>query len=329
MSMTMWQGTRYRQGMRGGHYESWFLRANHPKKAEAFWIRYTLLVPQATDLPALGELWVVYTQAELQVIRVAKSVYPLQEGRYAENYLDIELGGSYLRSGVAKGQAQGPDDVQWDLRYEGSTMPVLLLPKHWYNSGFPRAKSVTTRPVVSFIGTLQVNGAVIPINHWIGSENHNWGSRHTDKYAWAQVVGFDNDPEVFFEIIAARVQWRSFLTPVMTLLVLRVDGQEIRLNGMLQALRANSHWKPLAWFFKSSGKGVRVRGVISAQPHECVALRYANPPGGEHICFNSKVAACDLWLERAGRPPRHLVTQGRAAFEILGDDPVEGMPVMA
>ena len=329
MSLAIWQGARYRPGMRGGHYESWFLRANHPKRAEAFWIRYTLLVPQDTHLPALAELWVVYSQDEPRVIHVAKSVYTLDEGRYAENCLDIAWGDSYLRSGIAKGEAQGPDEVRWDLRYEGSTMPVLLLPERWYTSSFPRAKSVTTRPMVSFIGTLQVNGLLIPIDHWVGSENHNWGSRHTDHYAWGQVVGFDKEPDVFFEIIAARVRWRNFWTPVMTLLVLRIDGQEIRLNGMLQALRAHSRWEPLAWSFASSAKGIRVRGTISAQRHECVALRYDNPPGGEHICLNSKVAACDLWLERAGLPVRHLVTQHRAAFEILGDDAVEGIPVMA
>ena len=40
---------------KGGHYESWFVRANHPHKPQASWIRYTLF--RARDQrPALGEV---------------------------------------------------------------------------------------------------------------------------------------------------------------------------------------------------------------------------------------------------------------------------------
>jgi hypothetical protein len=40
----------------------------------------------------------------------------------------------------------------------------------------------------------------------VGSQNHNWGSRHTDHYAWGQVAGFDDDPDAFLELSTARVR---------------------------------------------------------------------------------------------------------------------------
>ena len=58
--MIPYHGSQY--SGRGGHYESWFLRANHPHKPQAFWIRYTLFVP-ADDRPALGELWAIWFDA--------------------------------------------------------------------------------------------------------------------------------------------------------------------------------------------------------------------------------------------------------------------------
>jgi hypothetical protein len=46
-----------------------------------------------------------------------------------------------------------------------------------------------------FEGEFEVDGESIVIDGWPGSENHNRGSRHTDTYAWGQVVGFDDAPE--------------------------------------------------------------------------------------------------------------------------------------
>ena len=35
------------------------------------------------------------------------------------------------------------------------------------------------------------------LERWIGSQNHNWGRKHTDSYAWGQVAGFDDAPQTF------------------------------------------------------------------------------------------------------------------------------------
>jgi len=37
-----------------GHYESFFIRANHPQKPLAFWIRYTIFQPAKNHSNALG-----------------------------------------------------------------------------------------------------------------------------------------------------------------------------------------------------------------------------------------------------------------------------------
>ena len=47
-------------GQNDGHYESYFLRANHPARPLAFWIRYTLFSPKDHPEQALGELWAVF-----------------------------------------------------------------------------------------------------------------------------------------------------------------------------------------------------------------------------------------------------------------------------
>jgi len=57
-----------------------------------------------------------------------------------------------------------------------------------------------------------------------------------------------------------------------------------------------------------------------------VGLNYYNPPGGNKYCLNTKIASCQLILKdkRTGKE-EILVTNRRAAFEILTDDRNHGV----
>ena len=168
-----------------------------------------------------------------------------------------------------------------------------------------------------FDGTLEVDGEAIAIDGWIGSENHNWGRQHTDSYAWGQVVGFDDAPDAFLECATARLKLGPLWTPPMTIVCLRYDGRDYRLNSGLQPFRAKGAWKDFDWHFDSAQAGVRIHGRMHAAPEDFVSLTYYNPPGGSHTCLNSKLAACEVTLERSGQAAVTLTSRHRAAFEIL------------
>jgi hypothetical protein len=88
----------------------------------------------------------------------------------------------------------------------------------------------------------------------------------------------------------------------------------------LGAIRSRGRLDGLRWTLDTRRAEVRLRGQFTVTPERCVELRYLNPPGGEKICLNSKLAACELTLFRPGESPLRLTTQERAAFEILGDE---------
>ena len=69
-------------GQPNGHYESFFLRANHPTRPLAFWIRYTLFSPKNRPDNALGELWAIFFNGESNEHAVAKQEFPLAECRF-------------------------------------------------------------------------------------------------------------------------------------------------------------------------------------------------------------------------------------------------------
>ena len=311
---------RYRPGDNQGHYESYFQRANHPDRPLAFWIRYTIFSPRGQPGAAVGQLWAIYSDGETGKITTAKDVFPIERCRFSPDGLDVTIADATLSDGLLAGSASGPDGcVAWDLRFEGDQEPLLLLPRKFYDGGFPKAKSLVGIPNAHFSGRLVVGDQEVDINDWVGSQNHNWGKRHTDHYAWGQVAGFDNDPGAFLELSTARVRFGPVWTPFLTFVVLRVGGQTYAFNGLRRALLARAHFNNSHWDFLTGDANASIEGRIEAPAETFVTLRYDNPPGGHKTCLNSKLASCQLTLRRAGMEPLTRHTWSRAAFEILSD----------
>jgi hypothetical protein len=198
-----------------------------------------------------------------------------------------------------------------------------------YERGFPKAKSLVGTPNAEYTGTLTVDGREIPIDGWRGSQNHNWGSRHTDRYAWGQVAGFDNAPDAFLECCTAQVKLGPVWSPRLTFVVLRDEGQEIALNGLLQAVRASGNFDFFTWTIDSRSPHARIYGRIHAPATVFVGLSYQNPPGGRKTCLNTKLASAEITVERRGQSPLTLKTMHRAAFEILTDRTDHGVAIVA
>lgn len=314
-----WNGARFVAGT--GAYESWFQRANHPTRPLAFWIRYTIFASRADPRAAVGELWAVFFDGERKRVVAAREEHPLARCAFSSRGLEVRVGDARLDARRLEGRAAlGAHAIGWSLGHASDEPPLLLLPERLYTGGFPKAKALVGSPLARFDGSIEVDGEAIPVEGWVGSQNHNWGSEHTARYAWGQVAGFDDDPSAFLELSSAQVRVGPVLTPRMTALVLRLDGEELRFSDVPTALRARGRYAPFHWSFETGDRHTRVAGTIAAPSWSFVALPYGNPPGGIKTCLNSKLARCDLTVTRRGQPPRTLSTASRAAFELVSDE---------
>jgi len=276
-----WNASRFDPNDSLGLYESYFQRGNHPTRPLAFWIRYTVFSPRTHPEQARGELWAIYFDGKAGRISAAKQDVPIADCDFARTRLDVRIGGATLDDHALTGSAKSPAHaLAWKLAYRSDESPLLLLPESWYERSLPRAKALVGAPNAIYIGTLSVDGENIAVDGWRGSQNHNWGRRHTDRYAWAQVAGFDNAPESFLECTTAQVKLGPFRTPRMTLLVLRDEGREIAINGLRQSLQASADFDFFTWHFDTRNAQARVRGHIHAPANAFVGLTYDNPPGG-------------------------------------------------
>ena len=324
--------TRFRPGTSDGHYESFFVRANHPIRPLAFWIRYTIFCPRQHPELTVGELWAIVFNGETNQHVAVKSEMPFAACSFDPSRLAIQIGQARLETGMLVGEAaSGGHVLQWDLRFTGDTPPLFLLPLASYDGPQPPAKSLVARPLAVFTGSLVADGAPLQVKGWTGSQNHNWGPRHTDHYAWGQVAGFDDGPDTMLEVVTARRRLGPLWSPFVTLLVVRRGAEEIALNSPIQMRRARGAFTPFDWHFRSATDAVRIEGHISAPSSAFVSLTYHNPPGGDKVCLNSKLAVCDLTItHRVGAAwgqPERLVARQRAAFEILTDHPDPRVPL--
>jgi len=321
--------TRY-SGQAEGHYESFFVRANHPQRPLAFWIRFTIFSPLGHPEQALGELWAVFFNGESSQHAAFKKEVPLSECVFDGSQFLVRIANSEINAQALHGSIESPEGaISWDLTYQGDAQPLLLLPLERYPTRFPAAKSLVALPMACFNGELLVNGERIAVDDWVGSQNHNWGRRHTDRYAWGQVAGFDTHPDSFMELATARLRVGPFWTPAFTPIVLRHNGQEYAFTELLQTVKARGKFGYFHWRFKSETPEASLEGVIWAAREAFVGLRYCNPPGGSKTCLNTKLAACMLRLVDKERGVSELLeTKQRAAFEILTDDRRHGISLI-
>ncbi|MER5973157.1 hypothetical protein ABT112_26085 [Streptomyces sp. NPDC002055] len=324
--------THYRPGQREGHYESFYQRGNHPTEPRAFWIRYTVFSPAGMPDAAIGELWAVYFDGVTGEHVVAKEEYPIAECHFDRDAFGARVADRVLEPGALRGEAVGTNGrIGWDLTYKGDEPPLLLLPPTMYSGGFPKAKSLVGVPLAVYDGTLTVDGRTVDIDGWTGSQNHNWGSRHTDYYAFGQVAGFDDAPDSFLEIVTGRT-WIAgpVTTPMVTFLVLRHEEREYALVSPRRALTAKADFGYFYWNFLGGDDTVSIRGRFDARPEHFVGLNYYNPPGGIKHCLNTKIASCEVEIVNkiTGRTDR-LRTSNRALMEILTDDRDHGIAIRA
>jgi hypothetical protein len=318
----------YETGQRAGHYESFYQRANHPTLPLAFWIRYTVFAPAGRPEAAVGELWAVFFDGESNQHSVSRTELPIDECRFARDAFDVRVGEAVLGPTALRGRS---GEVQWDLTYTAGAEPLVLFEPSLYRGSFPKAKTLVPAPLAVFTGQLRVGARIVDVEEWVGSQNHNWGTRHTDRYAYGQVAGFDGAPDSFLDVATAKpILVGPVSMPWFTFVVLRHDGMEHRCSSLLQGLRASASYRFFDWTFSARTTRVDLRGHLSAPAESFVGLRYGNPPGGVKDCLNTKIATAEVVLtDRGTGRETWLHSANSALFEILTEADAHGVPMRA
>ena len=290
-------------GAAAGHYESWFVKGNHPSEPKAFWLRHT--VHQRPGEAQTASLWLtLFDGDEVRAGKQTVAAPRVPEGGH------VAIAGAQLHPGRAKGALTCATlDAAWDLTFATGDEEQRHLPYAWmYDAPVPRTKSGTPYPGVTFggrVGPFDVDG-------WTGPVSHNWGSQHAERWIWLHAP-LDGG---WLELVLGRIRLGGRTTPWIANGALQLDGRRHRLGGLDRVRGTRVDEAPTGARFLTSGEDVRVEGEIRAPARRFVCWRYADPDGPEHHSAHCSVADLRLEVRAAGAPPRVQEATGRASYEL-------------
>lgn len=303
-------------------YESRWLRANSVDGTRAIWLRETLL--RAATGVASADVWVMLFDPSGH--RAYKESHPIDTAVFDDVPWTAQIGQALLTDEAAVGRLSG--GARWDLTIAPGGQPaVRVLWDRAYQARFPPAKTLVRQPRVRVDGLLEFDGVGVDVDGWVGSVNHNWGSRHTAAYAYGQVCAFDDAPESTLEIVTARAAVGPLLLPGVTLLVLRHNGLEFAVRTVVGSLHTHGRYEPFAWSFGARLGEQTVEGEILCAADDVIGLTYTDTHGAEKYCYNSALATCRLQVAGTSLPRTEL-TSSAAMFEILTDERIAGVPLL-
>jgi len=190
----------------------------------------------------------------------------------------------------------------------------------------PRTKLLSPAPAARFDGHVEAGGRQLELSGWRGMIGHNWGSQHAERWVWLHGLGFDGAGDAtWLDAALGRVKLGPLTTPWVGNGALSLDGERLALGG--PGRKVDVHERPDSCDFLLSGKGVRVRGSVSAPRERFVGWVYADPDGSEHNTLNCSIADMRLAVEREGGPPLTLSLAGGAAYEFGMRERDHGMEI--
>ena len=318
-------GLRYEGALaRHGHVESWFLKANDPRSRRALWLKWTVWAGDRAPAAAIAEVWAVAFGAARGQVAV-KTAVPFDGGlaHFDARGLDVTVDGCSLTATSAKGRVEsGGRVIAYDLTIDPRGGPLLHYPSAWMYSGpWPAQKLASPIPSARVSGTFEVQGETWAVDGWPGMVGHNWGSRHSPRYAWAHCNAWEGADDFLFEGVSGGAGPHGLGG---TVLCFRLDGVRHDLNGLRSLAHNTGAITPRRWTFRGRARDVAIDGEMWAESDDFVGLFYENPSDPPTHCLNSKLAQARLEIEVRGRAP--FVAMSRAAaLEIGTTDPTHGV----
>jgi len=132
----------------GGIYDSYFMRAIHPREPRAVMLRYTLLrLPPRGE--KVGELSALWFDGERNLFGAVTQEVPSVEVKIKGDGSSVQLGDASLTTTEIRGAVTIPENnVSWKLTWEGHHPPLTLLPGKGYEALFPQAKGWYSPPLL-------------------------------------------------------------------------------------------------------------------------------------------------------------------------------------
>ncbi|MEB2313428.1 MAG: hypothetical protein OZ921_17335 [Sorangiineae bacterium] len=323
-----YNAVRYDRYRKGGHVESYFFKLNDPAGRRALWLKATILA--RLEGRPVAEAWAIAFDREREHVAV-KEVTRHEFAEFSRRGLEVRVAGVHFSEGRLDGRIESPEHtIEFGLDFDTASPPLAPLPsRRLYEDWAPNTKLVSPHPNSRFSGSYSVDGgAPVAVEGWRGMQGHNWGSRHTERYAWTHVNQWDGDEEVVLEAFTGRVKVGPLLAPPLTVVCVWHRGTRYEFNRPRELVRSRGRIGARSYRFEVESALARASGELHADTRDFVGLYYENPNREMTYCLNSKIASGTLRLEPRGRPALELTTRA-GALELGTKDEHHGVSMLA
>jgi hypothetical protein len=329
---------RYVPGERG-HVESYFVRANHPQRPLALWLKATVLAPLEGE--PVAETWLIAFDGERRRTWAHKATHPLRDAAFLANGDTTQISAGTFRlsladPGLAAGSLSSPDgqasfDLSWSRMPSQVGEPLALYPSRLLRTGpFPQSKLLTPFPWLKVHGSLEVFGESLRVEGWDGMQGHNWGKEHAWEYAWGQCnfPGGGKEPDASAEGFSGRIRIGGRPSPRFSALVVRRGDREYRFDAIFDLWRQEAHLDKERWSVRFRGRDGEARWRMDAVGRPVACLGYANPDGRVSYCYNTKLADVLLEVQPRGEAAFTCRSPHGGALEFLRSRPDAGLRIV-
>jgi hypothetical protein len=306
---------RFRQvAERSGHYESFYVAANHPTEPIAVWIRCTVRKPPGGRLT--GSVW--FTLFEPDAPTAAK-VTTEDVRLHGADLLVVGDYGAMRRDGT-DGQIDAHGSaVAWKLRFDTCDDELRHLPYRWmYRAGVPRTKATSPCPSMLVTGTVTVAGRTFHLDGWPGMLGHNWGSEHAYRWCWLRGALFAEGGDAWIDVVLARIRVGRGVLPWVANGAVVVDGVRHRIGGL--ARRVSMRELREGCELVLPGRDVSLAVKVTAPLAATVGWEYRDPAGGRRQVRNCSIAAVSVEARHrhpsSGGGARTLTTEHGGVYEL-------------
>lgn len=305
---------------RTGHYESFYLKVADPKQPRGAWVRYTAF-KRPGEAP-VGSLWCTVWPEDDSPVAAKLTLGAEALGRDEGEF--VHIGDNRLLPGRAYGVAK---EASWDLKFTQDAPLFGYERRNWtYRSPLPATNQVSLHPVSTVHGQVRLGPHELEIDGWPGMFGHNWGSKHPEEWIWLHGAGFPDAPGDWFDATMVRHRIGPVVLPWITYGCICVDGRIHRLSGPAGRTSPVVSAEPTRCEFTMRAAGATIRGSVDVSPERCIAWRYSDPAGAEHVTTNSSVAAMTLDINADGSTVTRRVPAG-AAYELGSFEAPTNIPV--
>ncbi len=305
-----------------GHVESYFLRANHPTRPLALWLKATILAP--LHGPAVAESWFIFFDGEKNTTFANKQTTPFSAASFSGDGAAIKVAGVdfvFDAVGSARGSMPSPEgtarfELTWKKDESPIAQPLRMLPFRFLRTGFfPKSKMETPFPSLHLSGRIELPTGTVNLENWLGAQGHNWGKEHYFEYAWGQCVFPEHD--VMVEAGTGRVRVAGKISPRLSIMVVRKGARVFRFDTIFDIWRQRAEVASDRWLVSLRSSDGEATFELDAAHRPMVCLGYDNPNNERSYCFNSKLAKATLTVRPADGASFTCHSAHGAALEFL------------